>query len=442
MVQKQKKRVKRRITKTTNFLKNIFKAYYQENMRDIPKISQLDQREFGFIPWDKPIMQRHKQFTTADKFKTYLAKNAPMHVYHSGAIYSNPDNLQMQDKGYLGCDLLIDIDVDHFYTPCKDDHDIWQCKECGASGKGMIEKCPQCGKLKLSRLSWICDTCLNAAKNEIIELIDNFLVPDFSIERDAMQIAFSGHRGYHLKIEDPNLRTLTTDERREIVDYLTGENLSFELLGFHGKSSGTIFGLLKENIGWSRKIVVKLEEILQQDESYLKYFLSDPNKANLNPNLVKSFLTYKEKFLSQITSQERTRAIWAIEGFTQNKWTQLLRALVNEIGIEIDEPVSIDVHRLIRYPGSLHGKTGFKVQELTYSALFKFNPLNEPNPEIDPIVFESKKAMTQKIQIIKDVVPKTHIKGETYGEYTLGEQVEIPHHVAVFLVSKGVAKII
>ena len=50
--------------------------------------------------------------------------------------------------------------------------------------------------------------------------------------------------------------------------------------------------------------------------------------------------------------------------------------------------------------------------------------------------------MTQKIQITKELVPKTNLKGESYGEYTLGEQVEIPHHVAVFLLSKGVAKII
>lgn len=428
--------------KTTNFLKHLFKAYYQENSKEIPEVSQFTHREFAFIPWEKQMMLRHIAFANVENFKGYLIKNAPMHAYCSGATYSEPDNLQMQDKGYLGCDLLIDIDVDHFFTPCKDTHDIWQCKECGESGKGMIEKCPHCGKLKLTRLSWICENCLNEAKNEIIKLIDNFLVPDFSIDKDAMHVAFSGHRGFHLKIEETQLRALTSDERREIVDYLTGENLSFELIGLNEKSTGTIFGLLEENIGWSRKIMVKLEELLKQDDEYLKSFLGDRNKANLNPNLVQSFINYKDVFLSKITSNDRTRAIWAIEGFTLNKWKQLLKAIVNEIGIEIDEPVSIDLHRLIRYPGTLHGKTGFKVQELDYPTLLKFNPLNELNPSVDPIVFESKKQMTQKVQITKDLVPKTQIKGETFGEYTLGEEIEIPHHVAVFLLSKGVAKII
>jgi len=306
----------------------------------------------------------------------------------------------------------------------------------------MIEKCPQCGKFKITRLSWICEDCLNVAKSEIIKLINDFLVPDFAIDKDKVHIAFSGHRGYHLKIEDPKLRNLNSDERRNIVDYITGENLSFELLGLTEKSSGIIFGLLKENIGWSRKIMQKFEELLNQDDKYLEFFLGDPNKANLNQNLVKSFLNYKNEFLSNITSKEHKRAIWAIEGFSINKWKLLLKAIVNEVGVEIDEPVSIDIHRLIRYPGSLHGKTGFKVQELNYEELINFNPLNELNPEFDPIVFESKKKMTQKIQITEDLVPKTNIKGESYGEYTLGEQVEVPNHIAVFLLSKGVAKII
>ena len=427
---------------TKIFLKNLFKAYYQENANNIPEISQFPQREFAFIPWEKQMMIRHLQFTEIDKFKENLIRNTPMHLYSSGAIYEKPDDPQMQDKGYLGCDLLFDIDVDHFYTPCKDKHDIWQCKECGASGRGMIEKCPQCGKFKFTRLSWICEDCLNVAKKEIIKLIDDFLIPDFSIDENSMHIAFSGHRGYHLKIEDPKLRNLTSDERRDIVDYITGGNLSYELLGLNEKSSGMIFGLLKENIGWSRKLMLKLEALLNQDDQTLESFLGSPNKANLNPNLVKSFLNYKDEFLSKITSQEHTRVVWAIEGFTLNKWKQLLKAITNDVGVEIDEPVSIDVHRLIRYPGSLHGKTGFRVQELKYEELLNFNPLNEPNLENDPVVFESRKKMTQKIEIIKELVPKTTIKGESYGEYSLGEQVEIPHHVAVFLLSKGVAKII
>ena len=113
-----------------------------------------------------------------------------------------------------------------------------------------------------------------------------------------------------------------------------------------------------------------------------------------------------------------------------------------EIGIEVDIPVSIDIHRLIRYPGSLHGKTGFKVQEIFHDDLDTFNPLDEINDKLDPIVFRSEKPITQKIEIIESEVPITKIKGKKYGPYTQGEKIEVPHHIAVFLLCKGVAKTI
>ena len=423
--------------KDETFLKNLFQAYYQESQKDIPAVSMLDQREFGFLLWDNKFMQRHLGFAEIDDLRHYLIKKSPMHAYSSGSLYSRPDYDDMENKGYQGCDFLIDIDVDHFYTECKTDHDLWYCKECGTNGKGMVEKCPKCEKLKITRVAWICDKCLDIAKNEIIKLIDNFLIPDFALNVEQIKIAFSGHRGYHLKIEDPRIRTLTTDQRREIVDYLTGENISFEILGLHEKSLG-IFGLLKDNQGWSNKIMTKLEEILQMDLIDIEHFLLDPHWGNLTSARISSLLKYREDFLVTLNSKQRN--IWSIEGFGLPTWKKLLTAVVKKVGAEIDEPVSIDIHRLIRYPGTLHGKTGFKVQELEYNQLEEFNPLDENNELIDPIVFKSKKDITQKLEITAIKVPATKIKGETYGEYDWGDKIEVPHHVAVFLLCKGVAK--
>ncbi|GAG86510.1 unnamed protein product, partial [marine sediment metagenome] len=63
------------------------------------------------------------------------------HLYSSGSLYLEPDAREMDNKNYQGCDLIVDIDVDHFYTPCKEKHDLWYCKECGAEGTGMPDKC-------------------------------------------------------------------------------------------------------------------------------------------------------------------------------------------------------------------------------------------------------------------------------------------------------------
>ncbi|MHA1490314.1 MAG: DNA primase small subunit domain-containing protein [Promethearchaeota archaeon] len=419
------------------FLKRLFQAYYKERQKNIPIVNLFEHREFGFIPWEKQIMIRHMGFNNPENFKKYLIENGPKHVYSSGSLYLLPENPEMKKKKYQGCDLLIDIDVDHFYTQCKEKHDFWFCKECNASGKGMIEKCPKCHKARIKTLTWICEECLNIAKKEIVKLIDDFLIPDFGIKENEIFIAFSGHRGYHLKIENDKIRLLSSEERREIVNYLTGHGISFEILGLIERG-GIIHGLSKGNIGWPNKIVIKLEEILRKSKMELQNFLLDKRKFNFNQKLITSFLNSKDDLLEIISKNDKN--IWAIEGFTLNRWKHFLSAIVGEIGAEIDEPVSIDVHRLIRYPGSLHGKTGFKVMELSIEDIEDFNPLNENNEKLDPITFQSKNL--QKIEITEPIIPGTKIKGEIYGPYTRGEIIEIPHHVAVFLLCKNVAKTI
>ncbi|MHA2287992.1 MAG: DNA primase small subunit domain-containing protein [Promethearchaeota archaeon] len=422
------------------YLQRLFQAYYQEQQKNLPKVSSFNLREFGFIPWEKKVfMKRHMKFENSEQLLGYLNRDTPRHMYSSGSIYLEPDARDMKDKKYQGCDFIIDIDVDHFFTPCKEKHDLWYCKECGAEGTGMPDKCPKCKKSKFAKLNWVCDDCLNIAKHEIKTLVDDFLIPDFGIDTKDMRIAFSGHRGYHLKVESAELRTLNSDERREIVDYLTGDNISFELLGLVEKTN-VIFGLLTENLGWSQKIMNKVEELLQKPDTELEIMLKDNNSFAFNHNVVKIFLNYKDDFLELIKKGERN--VWAIEGFGLTMWKRLLKEIVKQVGVELDEPVSIDIHRLIRYPGSLHGKTGFKAQELTLDEFEEFNPLNEPNEKLDPIVFTSKKGLTHKLEILEKAIPITKIKGVEYGPYSKGEKIEVPHHMAVFLLCKEVAKTI
>jgi DNA primase small subunit len=271
----------------------------------------------------------------------------------------------------------------------------------------------------------------------MIKLIYDFLVPDFDIIISKMNIAFSGHRGYHLKIEDDTIRNLSSDERREITDYLTGENISFEILGMQDKG-GIIFGFSRESIGWVQKIFRKIEEILDKPNNEIVNILSNDMSFNFNRNLINSFLNFKKDFLDVIRSNQRN--IWAIEGFGINMWDAFLKGIVQETGVEIDIPVAIDTHRLIRYPGTLHGKTGFKVQQLLPDEIELFNPLDESIEKLDPIVFLSKQHTIQKLKITEPNVPLTKIKGEFWGPYKQGEIIEVPHHFAVFLLCKEVAE--
>ncbi len=426
--------------KTHEYLKRRFKEYYKENIEKIPLVSLFNQREFGFIPWDQQIrMIRHMGFAKKELFITHLINTGPRHVYSSATQYETPENQDMKKKGYKGCDFLIDIDVDHFYTPCKEDHDRWYCKNCGKHGNGMLEKCPDCKELKLKKVTWICKDCLDVAKQEIIKLIYDFLIPDFNVEIENIKVAFSGHRGYHLKIEDNNLRALSSDQRREIVNYITGEGISYEILGLR-KKGDNIFGFSRDTIGWPQKIYREIEALLTKSNLEIETILSDKKVFNLSQHFIENLLNDKKIFRSIIQNSNKNN--WTSVSSNLDMWYKFLEPIVAKIGIEADVPVSIDTHRLIRYPGSLHGKTGFKVQELLLDEIEFFNPLDEQNEKLDPIVFVSKLETIQKLEIIEQEVPATNIKGETFGPYKLGDKIDVPHHIAIFLLCKEVAKTI
>jgi len=89
---------------------------------------------------------------------------------------------------------------------------------------------------------------------------------------------------------------------------------------------------------------------------------------------------------------------------------------------QIDEPVTRDVKRLIRLPGSLHGKTGLRVVTVSRDQLDDFDPLQNAVPDVFPDT-PVKVRVKDKLDIrIKDF----QIKGE--GE------LEVPTYAALFLI--------
>jgi DNA primase small subunit len=101
---------------------------------------------------------------------------------------------------------------------------------------------------------------------------------------------------------------------------------------------------------------------------------------------------------------------------------------VSILGGETDEPVTADVRRLIRCPGSLHGGSGFRVTPLSLPSLEDFDPL------WDAVVFGDEPV---SLEVLKPFV--TEIKGESYR---LAEgRTELPAHAAIFLMARGVAEL-
>lgn len=105
-----------------------------------------------------------------------------------------------------------------------------------------------------------------------------------------------------------------------------------------------------------------------------------------------------------------------------------LSGAVREAGVQADEPVTTDTRRLIRLPGSLHAKSGFRVTPLTLKELPDFDPL------IDAVPFGER-----EIKIDSKGSYMIPLMGSRY-EIQKGVQ-PVPEAVALFLCCRGMAEI-
>src|SRR5437899_10359407 len=104
----------------------------------------------------------------------------------------------MEEKGWKGADLVFDIDADHLDTPCKPSHDSWKCKGCGTVGKGGAPKiCPKCKNDRMDERTWLCEQCLQQAKEERKNLLE-MLYSDLGVELSNLRIFFPDHQEYHV----------------------------------------------------------------------------------------------------------------------------------------------------------------------------------------------------------------------------------------------------
>ena len=394
---------------------------------------------------------RHEGYKSRDDLQRNLAKIAPHSVYHSAAFYGFPTAIKMHEKEWMGAELVFDIDADHLDLKCANDHDTWRCKNptCGKIGTGKPpEICPVCGdawycdnptcgkigsgdlpracpdcKTKTSRKlygfntrKWICDKCLNVARNHTIKLYDDFLTKDLGFDPDKIQINYSGHRGYHIRVRDPKIYTLDSNARIEIVHYVMG-------LGFRGhraivsERGGNVMPA-RDIPGWSGKVADAMIEFIQNIDTYT-------GKEKWVSHL-------KDKKIDAIEMLQRPRPVLSskVKGVGIKSWQEITEKSVEIFGSEIDRPVTHDIHRVIRLIGSLNGKTGFTVTEMTRDTLDTFNPFN------DAIAFNEG---ALKVRFHKGPsVPSFTINDEKYGPFN-GESVELPAAAAVFVLSKGVA---
>jgi len=403
------------------FIVQKFTEYYRDNANIIPLPTSYKNREFGFILFDKGGMLRHKAFVEPRFFRDFIKSITPSDVYHSAAYYKQPSR-EMGKKGWIGADLIFDIDFDHLRTPCKVEHEYWTCERCDQVGVGKHPSvCSQCGGSKFKMVAWLCETCLETAKSEALKLID-FLINDFGFPPHDIEVCFSGHRGYHIHIEREEIKQLDQDARKEIVDYVLGTGLKVSLHGLmevRRRTGHKVIGPDLNSPGWGGKIAKGVYDIL------VTYNIQQLNEINgINKNMASLIYSQRDKIFK---TWNNGNSWGSIKGIGIKTWEKLVETSVDNQSVNIDTVVTIDIHRLIRMPLTLHGKTGLKVISIPSKSLERFDPFREA------VAFSKG---TLKVYVL--AAHRFRIGEDIYGPYRR-EIVKLPMAAAIYLFCKRAA---
>ncbi len=412
---------------TAEFLKSHYRRYYATTKRILP--DRFGRREFGFMFFNSSMVIRHLGFSRESELNEFLLGKVPAHAYYSSAYYEKPGAPTMEEKGWLGADLIFDLDADHL---------------------------PNAKKMSYPEM-------LEAIRLRIIKLYDDFLKADFGFEEDKMRLVFSGGRGYHIHVFDERVWALGSHERREIVDWVTGKGLdvdtafresAFDKREFQGRSrvKKKVVGPAQEDPGWRGKIARGINQLVTTLEgmdhdaalAFLTSFegVKEAAAEDLYENLFKPRTTkprvirgvdrLREGQIEALSDRSRDLLIRIVKDVQQIKLDE--QAGVALDGIiqrgDTDEPVTSDIKRLIRLPSSLHGKTGLQVIPLTRDQVDGFRPLRDAVPPTwteEPVPLR----LANEINL--------EIRGEAFN---LAPGVnDVPQFLAIFLAARGLATV-
>jgi DNA primase small subunit len=279
--------------------------------------------------------------------------------------------------------------------------------------------------------------------------VDRWLIGKLGFDERDVGIAFSGGRGYHAHIEDPRVLELNAFERREIVDLVTGKADPTDFLekqAFHsgmrqdgrGYSRHTLRMPDPERGDWkgdlSRETLAFFQDLDnmgsegREDEAVALLASMGEVEQDEARELLHMLVEGEpgQRRLDRMVSDQR---IDLQEGLGERFWERIAGKLFVRMAGEADEPVTSDTKRLIRLPTSLHGKTGFRVVELTRDQLDDFDPL------VDALAFGN------------DPVEVEGLVDETFGlggeEHSLSKErmTAMPEYAAVFACLRGMARL-
>jgi DNA primase small subunit len=243
---------------------------------------------------------------------------------------------------------------------------------------------------------------------------------DFGFSDEEVRVFFSGHRGYHVHVENESVKSLDAMARKEIVDYVSG--LGLAVLGNEASGRPARRGRSRSfslhNFGWNRRLKLGMRDfILSATKEDLK---------NAGIGNYAAVLRNKELIVKRGIEEGR----WgSVKGVSVGTWKKLAEYVKDLESAKIDTVVTTDTHRLIRMNGTLHGKTGLKKVEFPAKHLADFDPFKEA------VAFKE-----GAVKVVVSDVSEFKLGGKMLGPYR-HQTVEVPTAAAVLLILKGRAEV-
>ncbi len=383
--------------RTREYLKGRFGDHYRRV--DLSPPPAANEREWGYITWSGggTTMVRHHSYLDlvgGGHLGDFLAGERPRHVYFSAGRYDNPGASSMGRKGWRGSDLVFDLDADHL--------------------PGVDPETDSYAEM------------LSVCKDALFQLLD-LLESDFGFE--DLTVVFSGGRGYHVHVRDPDVLELGRRARRAVVEYLLGDDLELDdvvrreaVAGTAGRSSPAYKRSLPSG-GWGGRLNDRLNEyidgLLELDEAEAMARLQSFD--GIGKGKAKAVLNASRENRAAIREGniDVHPAVYSVAD-------RLFAGVIESEMAPIDEPVTTDINRLIRLPGSLHGGSGLEVQRLDRDELDGFDPLADAVPET---------FVGHEITVYAREPVTVELRGESFR---IQEGVSsVPEYIGVFAMARG-----
>ncbi len=389
-------------------LRDAIKKYYTSTRISAPP--EIEKREFGYSKEvGQKIRTRHVSFQSEEELNKFLRAESPFYISYSVGYFKYPSATPMENKVMLGADMVFEFDADEVgvFT----EKDVWICDNCNLKGFGYRETCPKCGKPVRMEL-FPSEEREKKLKEMVHSLINDVLIGELGFSEREVEVNFSGNRGYHIHLRSDVVRELDKDARIELAEYITGQSIDPRYLFSEPIRCGKEFcirGPKPTDKGWPGRIARAVYEIIKEGrEELLK-------EVGVNPSEIRNYHLYIE------------RGEWpAPQRYPLRVWIELARRMAPLRGYTIDTSTTVDIHRLIRLPDSIHGSTGLSAKRV--SSLSTFDPYR------DAVVLPS-----VEVTVKVDISPSFRMKRREFGPFK-NEVVELPLYVAYYLIGRGVAQ--